>query len=74
MVTMWERLSARRRATANTGHRKIRPDSRLAGLLIEKIQTEKWSPEQVAGWLRYFFPKKADFASLTQTELDQVVA
>ena len=46
-----QRLAGGRRAFANGRLRKIGAGSALEELLIRKIQMEKWSPEQVSGWL-----------------------
>lgn len=43
-----------RRLKANQRFRKILPGSLLEQLLIEKIHTAKWSPDQVAGWLKQY--------------------
>lgn len=43
-----------RRYTANQRFRKILPDSQLEALLIDKITVAKWTPEQIAGWLKTF--------------------
>ena len=45
------RQTAARRLAAS-GLRKILPDSQLEKLLTEKIRDEKWSPEQICGWLK----------------------
>ena len=47
-----QRRAAGRKAAANGLRIKIRAGSGLERLLIEKIATAKWSPEQVAGWLK----------------------
>lgn len=45
------RQAQTRRAAANQRFRKIRPGSVLERLIVEKIATQKWGPEQVSGWL-----------------------
>ena len=47
-----QRRAAGRKRAANGLRIKVRPDSGLERLLIEKIAGEKWSPEQVCGWLK----------------------
>ena len=47
-----QRRASGRKGAANGLRIKIRPDSGLERLLIEKIAGEKWSPEQVSGWLQ----------------------
>ena len=45
-------MATMRRLVANERFRKIWPGSQLEVLLEEKIANAKWSPEQIAGWLR----------------------
>ncbi len=47
-----QRKVRERRALTNRRLRKIEAGSVLEELLIEKIRAEKWSPEQVSGWLQ----------------------
>jgi transposase, IS30 family len=46
------RATQRRRYVANQQWRKIVHGSKLESLIVHKIQTEKWAPEQVSGWLK----------------------
>jgi transposase, IS30 family len=47
-----QRRTARRRYQANQRWRKIVSGSGLEALLVEKITISKWTPEQIAGWLK----------------------
>ena len=46
------RKAQARRRDANQRFRKITAGSKLEQLIVEKIATWKWTPEQVAGWLK----------------------
>jgi IS30 family transposase len=48
------RSTKARRRSANQHFRKILLDSKLEALLVTKIRTFRWAPEQCAGWLRTF--------------------
>lgn len=43
-----------RRRIANQRFRKITAGSRLETMLVTKISLAKWTPEQIAGWLRTY--------------------
>lgn len=43
-----------RRFTANQRFRKITLGSRLEQLIIKMISVDKWSPEQISGWLKTY--------------------
>jgi IS30 family transposase len=47
-----ERATKSRRRQANQRFRKILAGSILERLLVEKIQEQKWAPEQCSGWLK----------------------